>query len=670
MKELNRSRISSLLIANRGEIASRIIRTCRKMGIKSVAVFSDADRNSVFVQQADEAIYIGENPPAQSYLDAEKIIAAAKRVQADAIHPGYGFLSENAEFAKACAKAGLVFIGPNPTAIASMGSKAEAKLLMEKHDVPVVPGYQGDDQSLDRLLVAAKEIGYPVLLKATAGGGGRGMRIVETAHEMEASILAAKREAKTAFGNDSLILEKYIATGRHIEFQIFGDQHGHVVHLLERECSLQRRYQKIVEESPSPVMTTALRQQMGDAAIKAAKALAYDNAGTVEFIYDDQSNAFYFLEVNTRLQVEHPVTEAITGLDLVKMQIESAMGMPLSLRQEAIKGNGYAIEVRLYAEDANNNFLPVTGKVERFEWPQVEGLRLETSIEKGSEISIFYDPMIAKLIVWDQHRTAALQKMQYVLKHLLCLGLTTNQNFLLQLLQDERMIKGAYDTRFIENDFLPTISTPSISTNAELASVALTLYIWARREGKRKLLAAIPSGWRNNFYAYQQNTFLIEDEEYVIKYRFQQNGFHVQLPEKEMQVQLISADETEIRLEIDGLQSSFKIAKGDATYFVHNESIGTQVLKHRSRFPIQEKEKVKGGFVAPMPSQVVRVLVEAGQAVKAGDPLLVLTSMKMENTIYTETTGKVEAVFVQRGQNVEADFLLLKLMPEPSGKNS
>ena len=434
--------LSSLLIANRGEIASRIIRTCKKMGIRSIAIFSDSDKNALYTNEADLAIHIGESNPSDSYLDMDKIIKVAKQAQADAIHPGYGFLSENVAFAKKCEEEGIIFIGPHHKAIEAMGSKSKAKALMQKYGVPVVPGYQGSDQNLDSLKNEAIKVGFPLLLKATAGGGGKGMRIVHHKMDLETAIQAAKREALNAFGDDELIIEKYISSGRHLEFQIFGDKHGNAIHILERECSIQRRYQKVIEESPSPIMDEELRKKMGDAAVNAAKALNYDNAGTVEFIYDDVSKDFYFLEVNTRLQVEHPVTEELTGLDLVQLQIESAQGVPLSIQQEDIQGNGYAIECRLYAEDATNDFLPVTGTIEKFIVPEVEGLRVETAIQSGSEISIFYDPMIAKLIVWDQSRQAAHRKMQYVLRNMVCIGMTTNQNFLLQLLEHPDFLKG------------------------------------------------------------------------------------------------------------------------------------------------------------------------------------------------------------------------------------
>ena len=374
--------INTTLIANRGEIASRIIRTCKKMGIKSIAVFSEADRDAPYVAEADTSIYIGESTPAASYLNQEKIIEIAKDNNVDAIHPGYGFLAENVDFAIRCKKENLIFIGPNERAIDAMGSKSKAKILMQKNGVPVVPGYQGKNQSEEKLTEEAIKIGFPILLKATAGGGGKGMRIVNEKSEINNAIKAAKREAKNAFGDDELIIEKYISSGRHIEFQIFGDQHGNAIHILERECTIQRRYQKIIEESPSPIMDKTLRNKMGEAAVNAAKALNYDNAGTVEFIYDEKTGGFYFLEVNTRLQVEHPVTEEITGLDLVEMQIKSAQGLPLQISQDHINGKGYAIEVRLYAEDAANNFLPVTGTIEKFIAPKVDGLRVETAHKK------------------------------------------------------------------------------------------------------------------------------------------------------------------------------------------------------------------------------------------------------------------------------------------------
>ncbi|GIV34451.1 MAG: hypothetical protein KatS3mg031_1986 [Chitinophagales bacterium] len=407
--------ITKILIANRSEIAIRIMRTCRKMGIATVAVFSEADKNALFVKHADEGIALGGYAASDSYLNQEKIIAAAKRTGADAIHPGYGFLSENESFARRCEQEGILFIGPNSKAIEAMGDKIRAKEIMQKHGVPVVPGYDGEDQSMETLRKEAKKIGFPVLLKASAGGGGKGMRIVREEKTLEKDIEGAKREALSAFGDDTLLIEKYFDSARHIEFQILGDKHGQVIHLFERECSIQRRYQKIIEESPSPVMTDALREKMAAAALKAAQAIKYDNAGTVEFIVDDKLH-FYFLEVNTRLQVEHPVTEMVTGLDLVKLQIEVAQGLPLPLSQNDVKQNGHAVECRLYAEDPYNHFLPATGKVLAYLPDESGCTRYDSGVENGSVIDIHYDPMIAKVITWGNTRSDAIRKMKHALR--------------------------------------------------------------------------------------------------------------------------------------------------------------------------------------------------------------------------------------------------------------
>ena len=653
--------LSSVLVANRGEIASRIFRSCRKMGVKSIAVFSEADRSAPFVAEADMAVFIGDSQPTASYLDQDKIIQVAKQVGADAIHPGYGFLSENAGFARRCAAEGLIFIGPNPKAIEAMGSKAEAKAIMEAHGVPVVPGYQGEDQETEKLIQVAKEVGFPLLLKATAGGGGKGMRIVREAEGLEAAIGAAQREARNAFGDDRLIIEKYVESGRHIEFQIFGDQHGNAIHILERECSIQRRYQKVIEESPSPVMTETLRNQMGEAAVKAAKALQYDNAGTVEFIYDDHSGDFYFLEVNTRLQVEHPVTEEITGLDLVQMQLESAMGKPLSLQQADIKSRGYAIEARLYAEDASNNFLPVTGKIHRFAWPELEGLRVETAVQSGSEISIFYDPMIAKLIVWDKDRASAHRKLAYVLRRLQCLGLKTNQDFLLQLLQHPDFLAGQYNTHFIaEKMNLDQLSTLE-SQAQDFAAIASTVINWKEREDSRTLLRSLPSGWRNSFYEAQRVGYLAGDKEVQLRYRKEASGFAFEVEDRAYQVNLVDSTKDLIRLEINGIQYPFHWVKEGAQFYLQQESLGSLAVEEMDRFPSQGTEEVSGGYVAPMPSQVVKILVEAGQQVSAGQELIVLSSMKMENTLTATGDGVVAEIYAEEGGNVPAGFLLLQL---------
>ena len=656
--------IHTILIANRGEIASRIIRTCRKMGIRSVAVYSDADRSAPFVRQADTAVFIGESAPSASYLDQEKIIAAAKSSGANAIHPGYGFLSENAGFARKCAENNIIFIGPNPTAIEEMGSKSRAKAIMQSNGVPTVPGYQGKDQSEETLVKAALQVGFPLLLKATAGGGGKGMRIVHRKEDLVAGIQAAKRESLSAFGDDELIIEKYVASGRHIEFQIFGDKHGNAIHLLERECTIQRRYQKVLEESPSPVMSPELRLKMGDAAVKAAKALAYDNAGTVEFIYDEHSGEFYFLEVNTRLQVEHPVTEEITGIDLVEWQVEMAQGGTLPLKQEEVRSDGYAMELRLYAEDAANDFTPVTGTLQRIEWPQVSGLRIETAVESGSEITVFYDPMIAKIIIWDATRNGAFRKMSYVLDHLVSLGMVTNQPFLSALIKHPDVRQGKYDTHFISNN-LQVVGKPSLNDEQQfLFATAATLYNWKLREGKRKIASSIPSGWRNNFFDYQQDNWLIDEFKINLKYRFYKGSFRCLTENVDAEVRLLSFENGRLQIELNNTLHTFHIASSNSTLHLQHELFGTFSLTQQARFPEKEVQKVAGGYEAPMPSTIVKVLVEIGQAVKAGDALLIISSMKMENTITADEDGIVNEIYVEAGQNVEAGYLLLTLKTE------
>ena len=651
--------INCILIANRGEIASRVIRTCRRMGIRSVAVFSEADRDHPFVEEADLAIHIGESAPAVSYLDQDKIIEAAKRSGAEAIHPGYGFLSENAGFARRCKEEGIIFIGPHPEAIEAMGSKSRAKALMEESGVPVVPGYRGDDQTSETLTAEANRIGYPVLLKATAGGGGKGMRIVHSEAEVAGAIEAAKREALSAFGDDELLVEKYVASGRHIEFQIFGDQHGNAIHLLERECTIQRRYQKVIEESPSPVMDEALRQKMGEAAVNAAKALNYDNAGTVEFIYDDKSGEFYFLEVNTRLQVEHPVTEEITGLDLVKLQIESAQGQALSVSQDQVAGCGYAVECRLYAEDPANNFLPVTGTVHRFELPEVEGLRVESAIRSGSEISVWYDPMIAKLIVWDAIRSNAHRKMKYVLDHMSCLGTTTNQAFLSQLFAHEEFGRGEYNTHFIEEKF--NMKASDDEEQKWQAAIAATLRDWSLRESSRSLLRHIPSGWRNNYSDPQRLHYAIGETDVAVAYRhLGDRQFEFHQDEYVSQVRLLDASNNEVSFELDGIRIQASCMGSASMRYVQLPANSIQ-LELKPRFPEVGGDAGDGGYTAPMPSQVIKVMVKAGDKVEEGDTLLILSSMKMESSVLAHTSGTIQEVFVEDGQHVEAGGELIRM---------
>ncbi len=454
--------MKKVLIANRGEIAVRIIRACREMGVQTVAVYSDADRAALHVRLADEAIPIGGSPPHESYLNINAILEAAKQTDADAIHPGYGFLAENAEFAQAVNDTGIIFIGPSPFSIRAMGDKAEARARMMQSGVPIVPGYQesNDDAFLER---AAKEIGYPVLIKAAAGGGGKAMRVVQAARDFQDALGAARREAQHAFGDDRVLLEKYIANARHIEFQILADKHGSMLHLFERECSIQRRHQKIIEETPSPLLDQGLRHKMGEAAVAAARAVNYENAGTIEFIVDPETRAFYFLEMNTRLQVEHPITELTTGLDLVQWQLRIAQGERLPFHQDDLYARGHAIECRIYAEDPANRFLPSTGRALELELPTIPGVRADSGLARGDEITAFYDPLLVKLVAYAETRPNAIQRMRDALRQVVLLGVTTNLDFLQAVLAHPIFRAGQATTRFIEENFenwKPSVKIP------------------------------------------------------------------------------------------------------------------------------------------------------------------------------------------------------------------
>lgn len=650
--------IKSILIANRGEIACRVIRTCRKMGIRTIAVYSDADKFAPHVKLADTACYIGSSEVSASYLNVEKIIAAAKLSGADAVHPGYGFFSENENFAKRLAAENLIFIGPNVNAIAEMGNKNRAKAIAEQQQVPTIPGYRGEDQSAEKFKKEATLISYPILLKAAAGGGGKGMRIVHHEDEMEAALSAAKREAKNAFGDDEMLLEKYFPSARHIEIQIFGDKLGNVIYLLERECSIQRRYQKVIEESPSPVIDEQTRKAMGEAAVRLAKALQYDNAGTVEFIWSE--GAFYFLEVNTRLQVEHPVTEAITGLDLVKMQIEVAAGLPLPLTQNEVKANGYALECRLYAEDAANDFLPTTGKVLTWQPALLEGLRYDSGIESGSEVSIYYDPMLAKIIAHGTNRAAAIQQMEYALRQLVCLGTITNHDFLIALLQYPLFISGKYDTHFLANN-LDEINTAKNKAQMDMALIAATLSHWQIAEADRTLLQQVPAAWRNNFFQPQFVNFVVDKAHYSVKYIFDKTTFAITIGNDNYKAAIYAFSASKISILINEQLQHFSIAVAEKNYFIQHYLFPQIKLILQDRLPAKEKEAIKGGYSSPMPATVLRVLVQPGESVKIGQPLMILSSMKMENTILADGDGIVEEIFVAANQNIGADTILLKI---------
>lgn len=652
--------ITHILIANRGEIAHRIIRTARRMGIRTTAVYSDADAGLPYVAAADQAVHLPGNTAAETYLRQDQLLGIARQQGADAVHPGYGFLAENAAFAKKCAEAGLRFIGPNPEAIAAMGSKSRAKAIMEEHGVPVIPGYRGEEQSDEHLLSEAKRIGYPLLIKAAAGGGGKGMRVVREEKGLATGLQAARREAEASFGNGELLLERYFTSARHIEFQIFGDQHGNVIHLLERECTIQRRHQKVIEESPSPVLTPEDREAMGAAAVRAAQALHYDNAGTVEFIHVG-TNEFYFLEVNTRLQVEHPVTEAITGLDLVQMQIESAEGRPLSLRQDEVQGQGYALQCRLYAEDPANNFLPATGTIHRWHTPQVEGLRYDAAITDGSEISIFYDPMIAKVIAHGPDRTTTLRRMYYALQHLQCFGPVTNQDLLLTILADAEFQAGQYDTHYLETRPDGFLAQAATQQEQQTALIAASAAQWQQRRQQPTLLSHLPGGWRNNFYQGQQESYRLREQDSHLAYRQEGQQLTYTLQDKTYTVQIHGQQDGAIQLAINGVRNTYPVVQRGRQIWVQLPSGKTVHLEQLPRFPDRAHEKVQGGYEAPMPGQVIDVLAQAGDQVTAGQTLVILSSMKMENAITAATGGEIEEIYVTNGQQVEAGTLLLKL---------
>jgi acetyl-CoA carboxylase biotin carboxylase subunit len=651
--------IKKILIANRGEIAIRVMRTASEMGIATVAVYSDADKDALFVKKADEAVCIGGTHASESYLLQDKIIAAAKQTGANAIHPGYGFLSENATFSKRCKDEGIIFIGPSEQAIIAMGSKIGAKELMKKAGVPVVPGYNDADQSIATLKKEAAKAGYPILLKASAGGGGKGMRIVNKEEELEDAIAAASREAEKSFGDGRLLMEKYFASAKHIEFQIFGDEHGSCIHLFERECSLQRRYQKVIEESPSPSLSNELRKQMGDAAVAAAKSINYNNAGTVEFILDKAGN-FYFLEVNTRLQVEHPVTEETTGLDLVRLQIEVAQGLPLQINQESLQQSGHSIECRVCAEDPENNFFPSTGEILYWQEPKLKGLRYDSGVRTASKIDVFYDSLIAKVIATGATRTEAISRMLNALDKMCVLGITTNKDFLKELLKNKSFVDGSFDTKLIEREYTnykKEIDPDSVNA----AAIAGLLNDWSMRKNRETFSHSL-NGWRNIFY--QPNVLEFENAERKLnlEYTYKQNNkFDISIAGTLYRVELLEATGNSITCTINNHRKTFYIAANKDEVFVQPLAGSTMRFKRVPRFTEPGAAGVKGGYIAPMPGEIVKVLVKPGEAVKSGKGLLVMSSMKMETTIEAHSDGEVEEVFVSEKAFVEADTVLLKM---------
>lgn len=710
-KSINNKRITKLLIANRGEIACRIIHSAKKLGIKTVAIYSSADIKAKHVELADEAYYIGEAPAKDSYLQAERIIQVALQANAQAIHPGYGFLSENANFSQLCSDNQLIFIGPPAQAINAMGLKSEAKARMEAANVPLVPGYHGDDQSIERLKQACIDIGFPVLLKASAGGGGKGMRVVESLEGIEEAIAAAQREGLNSFSDSHLLAEKYLKNPRHIEIQLFCDSHGNGVYLFERDCSIQRRHQKIVEEAPAPNFPESIRQAMGEAALQAAKAINYIGAGTVEFLYEN--GEFYFMEMNTRLQVEHPVSEYISGQDLVAWQIKVAAGETLPLSQDELSINGHAIEVRLYAEDPKNDFLPTAGTINQFLYPAEcshfsldyeSGMRMDTGVAPGDEVSPFYDPMIAKLIVWGEDRQAAINKLQQALQKTHITGLTTNVRYLEQLIAlpsfsaaDSETEGADFDTHFIEKNTQSINDSEVLSEHDQrLHQIFCAFYLYQQRQqlSKNKSISSndvnspwqSTSGWRLNSGYEDPLLFSMTNsengEDNPLTAQFQQlpSGKHLLfIAGHQYQIENLNDDANEGSLH----RQSLHVKGTDTLNDVLDCHIKAQVLEHNNKIQVhtdqgtslfnlsprltnnQAQELDEQGLHAPMNGCLTEVKVSSGDAVSSGDILVIMEAMKMEHIIKAPHDGVIDQVFFRQGDLVDEGCELLSYEKQP-----
>ncbi|HZP99094.1 MAG TPA: acetyl/propionyl/methylcrotonyl-CoA carboxylase subunit alpha [Reyranella sp.] len=649
---------SKILIANRGEIACRVIKTAKRLGIKTVAIYSDADVGARHVAMADEAVHIGPSPARDSYLVVDRLIDAARRTGAEAVHPGYGFLSENAGFAEACAKAGVVFIGPPPSAIRAMGSKSEAKKIMEKAKVPLVPGYHGDDQAPELLAREAARIGYPVLIKASAGGGGKGMRVVESADKFADALAGAKREAKASFADDHVLVEKYLTRPRHIEIQVFADSKGNCLYLFERDCSIQRRHQKVIEEAPAPGMTEDRRKAMGDAAVAAAKAIGYVGAGTVEFIAN-QDGTFYFMEMNTRLQVEHPVTEAITGQDLVEWQLNVAAGGSLPLTQDDLRIGGHAVEVRLYAEDPARNFLPSTGKLLHLRLPREDDhVRVDTGVREGDTVTPFYDPMIAKVIVHDADRTSAMRRMAKIMGETEVVGVTTNAALLKALCAHPAFVGGEVDTGFIERHRAQLFAKAdaaddrvfAVATLARLSEwTAASTDPWEQKNGFRLLDTGHDEvRWKDG-----------EREVAVIAHRRRDGSLILDLPGGARQARVRRGEDGRLSILLDGdtfTASAVRRTLNDGTteYALFGDG-----LHHRLRLvdPLdvtqyEASAAGEGSVRSPLPGKIIDLRVKPGDSVSKGQPLLVLEAMKMEHTLVAPGDGRIKSVRYAVGEQV------------------
>ncbi len=663
-----------ILIANRGEIACRVIRTCRRLGIEAVAVYSEADVSAMHVREADLAVEIGGARPADSYLNIDRIMQAARRTGAQAIHPGYGFLAENAAFARACEQAGIVFIGPKPSTIDRMGSKAEAKALMEKAGVPVVPGYHGKDQKDKTLHAEAERIGFPMMIKPAAGGGGKGMRIVHDADGFAGALEGARREADNAFGDTRMILERYVEGPRHIEFQVFGDSSGKIIHLYERECSVQRRYQKIIEETPSPFLDDDTRKAMGDAAVKAARAVDYVGAGTVEFIVG-ADREFFFMEMNTRLQVEHPVTEMTTGVDLVEWQIRVAAGESLPAGQDDIRPRGHAIEARLYAEDPYQNFMPSSGPLHQLRLPSTSNnVRIDSGVEQGDAVTIHYDPMIAKLIVRDANRQTAVARLQNALESCYVNGLATNIGFLIRLAHHQRFLEADIDTGFLDRNLDEVLPAgPELPADALAAAAAHWLL---EREARARETArgtgdpwspwASADAWHPGVAAARPLTFRHGQAEHALTATGSAGRYELSLDGEPLHLEDARIVDDGIRFAHDGETRHVAMARLGRGYQVNCRGARWLLFYVDPFDRLAEKEADEHRITAPMPGRVVAVKTKEGDSVTEGQELVVVEAMKMEITLRAPHDGTVAKVLHAEGDFVEADVALVELDRESS----
>ncbi|MDE2081339.1 MAG: ATP-grasp domain-containing protein [Burkholderiales bacterium] len=667
-----------ILIANRGEIACRVAATARRLGIRTVAVHSEADADAKHVHACDEAVAIGASPPRESYLQWQRIVDAALATGAQAVHPGYGFLSENEAFARACAAAGLVFIGPPPAAIAAMGSKSAAKALMARAGVPLVPGYHGADNDPARLAAEAAAIGFPVLIKASAGGGGKGMRRVDRAEDFAAALASCQREARASFGDDQVLVERYVTRPRHIEIQVFADAHGHCIHLFERDCSVQRRHQKVLEEAPAPGMSAARRAEMGAAAVAAAQAVGYVGAGTVEFIAEEQGDGdlrFYFMEMNTRLQVEHPVTEAITGLDLVEWQLRVAAGEPLPRRQDELAIRGHAIEARLCAENPDANFMPATGVLQVARWPahvafeRSERLpRVDSGIREGDAITPFYDSMIAKLIVWGETRVQALARLDAALRDTHLMGPATNVAFLRRVVRSHAFASADLDTALIERERAALFEAPPLA--AEIAAAAVAAQVLASEAAQEDTDPwSKRDGWRLHGGARRRLSLRLRQQELTVLIERQHDGSSVlQIGEQRWpfgaQPLAGAGGEARFDLRLGARRLAVTVHVRGERYAVHGDEGSAELIEFDPIAHAGDAAGGEGGLVAPMPGKLVALLVQVGEAVRRGQALAVMEAMKMEHTIVAPRDGVVEALPHAAGEQVAEGAELLRLAPQ------